>query len=103
MNKFYPLALICILISSFASANGDIRFQEERRQDQTEKTRERMKENPRNLSFPGSFGQIHTQNESQERQEEKAQWLDELTEGTYWDNGNSATTNKKEEYGPREL
>ena len=101
MKKLYPIPMIGILMSSFVLANGDIRTLEERPvPDRTERTREKMRENPRNSSFPGSFGQIHPQTETQERQEEKAQWLDELRDDTYWDSGNSKTTNEKEKYGP---
>lgn len=105
MKKLYPLPLLGILISVAALANGgDIRIQEEELvSERTERTRQKMRENPRNSSFPGSFGQIHPQNESQERQEEKGQWLDELTEDTYWDTGNSETTNKTREQDFTEL
>jgi len=97
--------MLGILISFVALANGnDFRMQEEDQlQDRTERTRQKMRENPRNSSFPGSFGQIHPQNETQERQEEKGRWLDDLTEDTYWDTGNSETTNKKGEQDSTEL
>lgn len=61
----------------------------------TEKTRQKMMENPRNLSFPGSFGEVSSEKDQQEQQEESLKRLDEFKNDPYWDNGNGATTNKK--------
>ncbi len=61
----------------------------------TDKTRQKMMENPRNLSFPGSFGEVNSKEDQQERQEESLKRLNEFKNDPYWDNGNGATTNRK--------
>ncbi|MCM2351334.1 MAG: hypothetical protein NDI69_15030 [Bacteriovoracaceae bacterium] len=61
------VALLSLILTSGLMANGGAQSTDIER---TEQTREKMKENPRNLSYPGSFGQIGSQ-EDQERQEEK--------------------------------
>lgn len=103
MKKLYPIPIVAILISTTTLANGDIRTLEKSSSpERTEKTREKMRENPRNSSFPGSFGQIHPRFETQERQEEKEEWLDNLTEGLdpYWNTGDRDETNKREKSSP---
>lgn len=113
--KFMPmLSVIAVIMTSEISANGgakstdlergsaavDERYTDELKAkkaapERTDKTRQKMMENPRNLSFPGSFGEVNSQEDKQEQQEESLKRLNEFKKDPYWDGGNGATTNRK--------
>lgn len=70
------VALLSFILTSGLMANGGAQSTDI---DKTEQTREKMEENPRNLSYPKSFGQIGSHKDDQERKEKKKQsrFLDE--------------------------
>lgn len=90
MKTLQSMALLSLIFTSSLTANGGAQSTDIKRSsaaveetytdelqtkkaapDRTEQTREKMKENPRNLSYPGSFGQIDSHEDDQERQEDK--------------------------------
>lgn len=70
---------VLVISSATLMANGGGRSTDMERKSKTETTRERMEENPRNSSFPGSFGQVgSSKEEQQEKNQKESKHLDEV-------------------------